>query len=210
MFTGIIKELGVLHRLSKAGDIYKLAIESKDIFEGLNIGDSVSVNGVCLTVAEKKKNILSFDIVEETIRKTALKALKDKELVNLEDPLRVGDSFGGHFVLGHIDCAGKITDIKRANGVSIELEIPKEFANLIVEKGSIAIDGVSLTIGEIRENAFKVYLIPHTLEATTLGKKRRGDELNIEFDLIGKYIVRSKRLGKKKRITEEFLKAKGF
>ncbi|MBI5144286.1 MAG: riboflavin synthase [Candidatus Omnitrophica bacterium] len=211
MFTGIIKEIGRVHEISRAGNLYKLAIQSKDIFKSVNIGDSVSVNGACLTVKEKKGDILSFDVVDETIRKTNLKTLKTKNLVNLEDSLKAGEPFSGHFVLGHIDCVGEIKDARRiGDDIAMDIAIPEEFIDLIVEKGSIAIDGISLTIGRIRENRFNVYLIPHTLEATTLGLKRRGDGLNIEFDIIGKYIARSSGLEKDDKITEEFLKAKGF
>lgn len=212
MFTGIIKELGKVHELSRIGNLYKIAIESQNIFKSINIGDSVAVNGVCLTVKEKKGNILSFDVVDETIRKTNLKTLKAKELVNLEDALKAGDPLGGHFVLGHIDCISEIKDSRRIGAdISMDVEVPKEYMDLVVEKGSIAIDGISLTIGEVKENRFNIYLIPHTLKATTLGMKQRGDKLNVEFDIIGKYILKGSRAkGEGSRLSEEFLSEKGF
>ena len=222
MFTGIIKEIGRVHELSRAGKLYKLAIQSKYIFKSVDIGDSISANGVCLTVKEKKGDILSFDIVCETIRKTNLKALKTKDLVNLEDPLKAGEPFGGHFVLGHIDCVGEIKDARRiGDDIAMDIAIPEEHIDLIVEKGSIAIDGISLTIGRIRGNRFNIYLIPHTLGATTLGLKKRGDILNIEFDIIGKYIITVSRLKgsafakasadrQGSGVSEAFLRDKGF
>lgn len=211
MFTGIIKELGAVRGLSRAQNSHLLQIESKCVFKDADIGDSVSVNGVCLTVVKKDGGVLSFDCVEETIRKTNLSRLKNKDLVNLEGSLRMGEHLGGHFVLGHIDCVGAISDIgKRTEGALIEVGVPKEFIKFAVRKGSVAIDGASLTIGGVEDNRFRVYLIPHTLEATTLGLKKIGDELNIEFDIIGKYVLNAEGLRGSSGITEGFLKDKGF
>lgn len=211
MFTGIIRELGRVKSIEKIGDTYRLEIESKSISKDINIGDSAAVNGVCLTLVKKNRDILSFDCVKETIRKTTLDGLKNNDSVNLEGSLRVGDSLGGHFVLGHIDCMGKVRSVgKRGEDASIGIEIPDEFRRLVVEKGSIAIDGISLTVGEAKDNNFKVYIIPHTLKVTTLGSKKRGDRVNIEFDVIGKYVINLEGLNRKTAITEEFLKNKGF
>ncbi len=211
MFTGIIKELGVVREFKSEGNLYRLAVECKDISKGSKIGDSVAVNGVCLTIKGKNKNLLYFDAVEETIRKTNLKRLKTDNAVNLEGSLKSGDPLGGHFVLGHIDCVGRITAIeKRTGDKSIEVEMPEEFTGLAVKKGSIAIEGISLTVGDIKRNRLKVYLIPHTLKATTLGAKEVGDTLNIEFDIIGKHVSALMDSGPGIRITEEFLKEKGF
>jgi len=191
MFTGIIKELGVVRRVSGLGNIYKLSVEAKDIAAGLKIGDSVSVNGVCLTLTAKSGNVLDFDVMAETMRKTGLGKLGPQDPVNLEDALRAGEPVGGHFVAGHIDCVGRIKDIRRSSGeVSIEISFPEEFSALVVEKGSVSLDGVSLTVGKVLKNGIIVYMIPHTLNITTLGKKRAGDGINIEFDLIGKYVAR--------------------
>lgn len=211
MFTGIIKDLGEVYRLEKRMSLYRLKILSKDISEGAAIGDSVSVNGVCLTVVAEDRDILTFDVMEETARKTNLGNLKTKDLVNLEGPLRVGDPLSGHFVLGHIDCVGKIRTVERkGEDISMEIEVPKEFAHLTVQKGSVAIDGISLTIGALNENRFKVFIIPHTLRVTTLGVKKIGDTLNVEFDILGKYVARLKKADSGYKITEEFLKNKGF
>jgi len=192
MFTGIIKELASVRSLSGLGNIYKLSVEARDIVNGLIIGDSVSVNGVCLTLIEKNRNVLTFDVMAETIRKTNLGKLVPQAIVNLEDALKAGRAIGGHFVTGHIDCVGKIKGIKHASDeVSIEITFPEEYSDLVVQKGSIAFDGISLTIGKMLKNSVTVYIIPHTLKMTTLGAKITGDEVNIEFDIIGKYVRRS-------------------
>jgi riboflavin synthase, alpha subunit len=190
MFTGIVKELGKVRRISGLGGIYKLSVEAKELLAGLKIGDSVSVNGVCLTLTGKDKNIMDFDVMGETFNRTNFSKLKIGGSVNLEGALRVGDQLGGHFVTGHIDCAGRIREIKRAgDNYSIEVTFPKEYNKLVVEKGSIALDGISLTVGNIGDGKAVVHVIPHTLKITTLGAKRAGDEVNIEFDIVGKYII---------------------
>jgi len=190
MFTGIVKELGNVRRISGLGGIYKLSIEAKDAAIGLNIGDSLSVNGVCLTLTGKDKNVLDFDVMGETFKRTNFSSLKIGEAVNLEPALRAGDPLGGHFVTGHIDCVGKIREIRRAgDNYSIEIVFSGEYKKYVVEKGSISLDGISLTVGRIGDGSAVVHIIPHTLKATTLGSKRSGDEVNIEFDIIGKYIL---------------------
>ena len=189
MFTGIIKELGRVSNISGLGKLYKLSVESKNIIDSVAIGDSVAINGVCLTLTKKDKHLLYFDVMGETMKRTNLLKLKYADPANLEDSLRVGSPLGGHFVSGHIDCVGRIKDIyKAADEVSMEVNFPDGYDNLVVEKGSIAIDGISLTIGRVRKNSVTVYIIPHTLKMTTLGFKRTGDEVNIEFDIIGKYV----------------------
>lgn len=189
MFTGIIRELGKIHRMSGLGNIYKISVESKDIVLEVKIGDSVAVNGVCLTLTGKNKNILDFDVMGETAKRTNISNLKYGENVNLESALKAGDPFGGHFVTGHIDCVGRIRDVARSSdNYSVKVSFPEEYRKLIVEKGSIALDGISLTVGKVDGNNATVHIIPHTLKITTLGSKRAGDEVNIEFDIIGKYI----------------------
>mgnify|MGYP001571762530 CR=1 FL=1 len=190
MFTGIVKEIGKVRRVSGLGNIYKLLVEAKDIMGGLNIGESVSVNGVCLTLTGKDKNILDFDVMGETFNRTNISKLKTGESVNLESALRAGDPLGGHFVTGHIDCVGRIRQIRRAgDNYSIEVAFPGEYKKFVVEKGSIALDGISLTVGSVGDGNAVVHIIPHTLKVTTLGSRRPGDEVNIEFDIVGKYIV---------------------
>lgn len=208
MFTGIVKELGVVQRFDRAGSAYSLEIASKDICGKAAVGDSVAVNGVCLTVVERKRDALSFDVMKETISRSTLETLKRGDRVNLEDSLKADGSLGGHFVLGHVDCVGKIRQIsrKKTGEFSIEVEMPEGFSRLVVEKGSVALDGVSLTVGETAADSFTVHLIPHTLKTTTLGFKAAGGGLNVEFDIIGKYIA-----GRKSSIlTEEFLRRNGF
>ena len=191
MFTGIIKELGTVRGISGLGNIYKLSVEVKDMAEGLKIGDSVAVNGVCLTLTGKNKNVLDFDVMAETVRKTGLGKLGPQDRVNIEDALKAGSPVGGHFVTGHIDCVGRIKDIRRSSDeVSVEIVFPQEYSALVVDKGSITLDGISLTAGKVLKNNVTVYVIPHTLKITTLGSKRAGDEVNIEFDLIGKYVAK--------------------
>ena len=190
MFTGIVKELGKVRRISGLGGVYKLSVEAKGIAIGLNVGDSVAVNGACLTLTGKDKTILDFDVMGETFKRTNISKLKIGESVNLEGALRAGDPLGGHFVAGHIDCLGRIREIRRAgDNYSIEVTFPGEHKKLVVEKGSIALDGIGLTVGSVGDGNAIVHIIPHTLKVTTLGSKRPGDEVNIEFDIIGKYIL---------------------
>lgn len=191
MFTGIVRELGRVHNISGLGSIYKLSIEAKDIAKGLEIGDSVAVNGACLTLVEKNKNVLTFDVMAETLRKTSLGKLRVNDAANLEESLRAGAFIGGHFVAGHIDCVGRIKDIRRSSGeISIDITFPEEYSHLVVQKGSITLEGISLTVGNISKNCLTVYIIPHTLKVTTLGVKKAGDDINIEFDTIGKYVAK--------------------
>lgn len=211
MFTGIIKEVGSILGIESAGGLCRLEVACCEVRDEVAIGDSVAVNGVCLTVTKKTGVSLVFDVMKETIRRTTLSALQRADTVNLEGALRSGASLGGHFVLGHIDCVGAIRSFVKGDGgaASLEIEFPKEFSHLLVEKGSVSIDGVSLTVGETGQGAFKVYLIPHTLKTSTLGLKKSGDRINLEFDIIGKYVAK---LDSQRRsgITEDFLKSKGF
>lgn len=211
MFTGIVRELGTVRKLDKTAGVYRLEVESKLIYGPLVVGDSVSVNGACLTLVSKSGGILSFDVTAESMRKTAIEALKPGDKVNLEDSIKAGSPLGGHFVLGHVDCIGKVRKTQdTGKEFIITIDIPPEFGHLIVGKGSVAIDGISLTIGEAAHDHFSVYIIPHTLKVTNLGGRRAGDKVNIEFDIIGKYLARFKELGGEIRITERFLKENGF
>ena len=211
MFTGLIRELSVLRAFTRSGNVYRLETASDIIAKDAAIGDSVSVNGVCLTLTDKKQGLLAFDIMEETVRRTALASIKNGDKINLEDSLKTGGPLGGHFVLGHVDCAGKIKNVGNALGeYIIEIGFPEEFSHLVVEKGSVALDGISLTVGEVGRGSFKVYIIPHTLKVTNLSSRRSGDKVNIEFDIIGKYLSRFRELDKKGGVTEQFLKQMGF
>lgn len=211
MFTGLIEELGRVVGIEKRG-IWRLDIAAD--LPPLRIGASIAVNGACLTVVYSRRGFFSVEVMKETLERTNISLLKVGDLVNLERPLRVGDRFEGHFVLGHVDCMGKVSDVV-PEGASRRLwiSIPDEYSDYLVPKGSIAVDGVSLTIASVEENAFSVALIPHTLERTNLSKRKAGDLVNLEFDILGKYICRM--LGREKkrrgeRISLEFLKKCGF
>lgn len=211
MFTGIVGETGIVRKFGLSGGIYRIDIGSKDIADDVDIGGSVAVNGVCLTVTSVSGGVLGFDVMEETIRKTSLAELKPGERVNLEGSLRADGSLGGHFVLGHIDCVGRVASVLR-NGpkAAVRIEFPAEYGDLLVEKGSIAIDGVSLTVGEVSDRIFTVFLIPHTIRSTTLDSLKAGRAVNLEFDIIGKYAARQNSRGGRPRISEDFLREKGF
>ena len=209
MFTGIIKEVGAINRIEKRSGIVSVTVASKAVSNGLNIGDSVAVNGVCLTAVKISRSTISFDVMEETARRSTLLGLKESDAVNLESSMRADGVFGGHFVQGHIDCVGTIHCISKVGGnFLMDVEVPDGFGGLYVDKGSIAIDGISLTIGECKIRGFNLYLIPHTLESSTLGKRKAGDKVNIEFDILGKYALKAQ--GRKEGVTEKFLEDKGF
>ena len=211
MFTGIVKEIGIIDKIRRIGAARRLAVASKDIFKTVPVGGSVAVNGVCLTVVDKKQGMLSFDVVEETLRRSNLAYLRERDRVNLEDSLKAGDPLSGHFVLAHVDCVGDIVDMQKSGrDFSIKIKIPDGFDRFVVEKGSVALDGVSLTIGDVEEGRFCVYLIPHTLKATTLGSKKVGDKTNVEFDILGKYAIKAGGLEGDPNLTESFLKEHGF
>lgn len=212
MFTGIIKEMGIVRRFeSSRGSVRRLEVEGSGAIKDVKIGDSIAVNGICLTLTERRDNLIAFDVMEETVARSGLSQLKIRDRVNLEDSLKAGDPVGGHFVQGHIDCAGRIARIKNDTAESsITIEFPREYAALVVEKGSVAIDGVSLTVGKAGVDNFKVYIIPHTLKMTNLGSKHSADMVNLEFDIIGKYIVKLDKLRNKASITEEYLRQNGF
>ncbi len=211
MFTGLIRELNIVRSFARSGNVYRLETSSDVIAKDAVIGDSISINGICLTLVEKKQGLLRFDVMEETVRRTGLSPIRIGDKVNLEDSLRAGSPLGGHFVLGHVDCVGTIKRIENIGGeYIIEIEFPAEFSHLVVEKGSVALDGISLTVGEVSRGSFKVYIIPHTLKMTNLGVKRERDKVNIEFDIIGKYLARFRDLDKKGGVTENFLKQMGF
>ncbi len=211
MFTGIVQELGTVDNVRKVRGALRLTVASQETLIRAAPGDSVAVNGVCLTVVGKKRGFLSFDAVEETVRRTTVGELKGGDRVNLEASVKAGAVLGGHFVLGHVDCVGRVIDVRRhADGVSMAVDFPKAFASLVVHKGSIALDGVSLTVGEIGAYVARLYLIPHTMKTTTLGFRKTGDRVNIEFDIVGKYVVNFKGTEAYPEITEDFLKSKGF
>lgn len=185
MFSGIIEELGRVKKISKQGNSTILEIEANKILEDIKIGDSVSVNGACLTVIKKAPKVLAFEVIPETLKITNLGLLRIQDKVNLERSLKVGDRISGHFVTGHIDCLGIIRKkIFVNNNLCFEIAVPTEFMKYCIAKGSVAVDGISLTLVNSKSNTFSVYIIPHTLKNTTLGFKGPSDRVNIEFDLL--------------------------
>ncbi|MEW6685979.1 MAG: riboflavin synthase [Candidatus Edwardsbacteria bacterium] len=188
MFTGIVEKTGKVQRIRKTSKSAILTITAPEICQGMKIGDSIAVNGACLTVISHSTQDFIVELMEETWCSTNLKYLHLTSPVNLERALQLGDHLGGHLVNGHIDTLGRLISIKRQDSSKIfEIQLNKKFISYLIEKGSIAVDGVSLTIIEVKRNSFTTGLIPHTLTQTTLGLRRVGDELNIEIDQIAKY-----------------------
>jgi riboflavin synthase len=192
MFTGIVKGIGMVTSISKSKSGAETAIRVRlgKLGRGLKRGDSVCINGACLTATKLSKGEAEFEMVAETIRRTNLGQIKAGEMVNIERSLRVGDRLEGHFVLGHVDGTGIIEDIQKMSSETIiQIKLDKWLAKSLVPKGSIAVDGVSLTLVGVKGDRVSVSLIPHTLKMTTLGMKRRGDRVNIETDILGKYVL---------------------
>jgi riboflavin synthase len=210
LFTGLVVEMGEVVSLTKKGTSARLSLNAKALAHDAVLGDSISVNGTCLTVVEIKGNVLSFDLSDETLRSTNIGRLKIKDRVNLEPALRMDTKLGGHFVTGHIDGVGKIQS-KTMTGDVCKIFIATEgrLADFLVEKGSVAVDGISLTVVDVYKDRFSVVIIPHTSSLTTIGFKVPGDEVNIEVDILGKYV--SKFLGKGKDAgLMETLRGEGF
>jgi riboflavin synthase len=193
MFTGLISSLGVVEAITKGSEYAKLTIKDANICGQIQIGDSVSVNGTCLSVTAFDNQHFSVDVMVQTLKLTAIGSLTKGDLVNLELATKVGQPLGGHIVQGHVDCIGKVVEIKEAEKwLALTVTIPEEKMRYVVPQGSIAIDGVSLTVGEIddKKNTITVWLIPQTLELTNLGKKSPADLVNIEVDILAKYVER--------------------
>ncbi len=191
MFTGLIEEQGRVEGVEKKSNLFVLKISAPKILKGTKLGDSISIDGVCLTAVRIKKPWnLNFEMMKETIEKTTLQDLKPGSLVNLERALKAGSRLGGHFVTGHADGVGTIQKIvKQKNYVEFRISLNKDLKRFLVPKGSVAIDGVSLTLGKVNSAFFSIYLIPYTLKLTTMGIKKEGDRVNIETDLLAKYIL---------------------
>ena len=187
MFTGIVEELGIIKRITQGSKVNLIEIQAEKTLAEVRKGDSIAVNGVCLTVIEIKEDYFAFEAMPETLKITNLGNLKSGDKVNLERSLKIGDRLSGHFVLGHIDCLGII---RKKNYVSanlaFEIAVPPEFLKYCLPKGSVSVDGISLTIASKQSNAFSVYVIPHTLKNTTLSLKGPSAKVNIEFDLLAK------------------------
>jgi riboflavin synthase len=195
MFTGIVEELGQLKRIKSGSKSAFLEIKAKQVLQDVKIGDSIAVNGVCLTVTGFQQDWFTADVMAETLNKTNLGRLRSGERVNLERALRLSDRLGGHIVSGHIDGVGTITSQRVVDiAVLTEIAAPPQILKYVIAKGSIAIDGISLTVVELTPSAFTVSLIPHTAKLTTLGFKKAGDWVNLEGDVLGKYVERLLRL----------------
>lgn len=191
MFTGLVEELGVLQAIRHGADSAQLSIAASKIVEDIKIGDSIAVNGVCLTAVKFNSQGFIADVMAETLAKTSLGNLKPGDRVNLERALRLGDRLGGHLVSGHIDGVGTIARRETLDiAILITINAPPEVMRYIIKKGSVAIDGTSLTVVDFNEKSFQVSIIPHTAHETTLGFKMPGDTVNLEGDVIGKYIER--------------------
>ena len=208
MFTGIIQEIGSIVRIKRTSQSCELCIGTKSI-EGSNIGDSIAVNGVCLTITKINGEGFSADVINETLQRTNLGLLRVGNKVNIEKPLRAGDQLSGHFVLGHIDNTGTIISAVLGSKRILEVETKDEVMSYIVEKGSIAVDGVSLTVAEVYKRSFKVALIPHTISATTLDNKKKGDVVNLEVDILGKHVAKILKY-KESKLSLGFLEEKGI
>jgi len=194
MFTGIVEGIGKVERISKNTknrSAIQLTVNLGKYSKGLKVGQSVALNGVCLTATKLSKSNCIFEMIEETTKKTDLGNLKPGSIVNIERSLKAGDRLEGHFVLGHVDGVGTIKKIQnKSKEVQIWFEIPKDLTKYVVKKGSIAIDGISLTVVDVKNNLASVCLIPHTIEITNFSKKNIGDKINIETDILGKYILK--------------------
>lgn len=216
MFTGIIEELGTVNSAVKYGKTIKLTIKASKILKDIHLGDSISVNGVCLTVTEINSDEFSTDVMPETFKSTSLSSVKEQTKVNLERALAVNGRFGGHFVTGHVDGIGQI--LKKAvkeNAIYFDISVPISFSHLLLMKGSIAIDGISLTIFGVTDDSVTVSIIPHTAKETVLDMKHVGDTVNIEFDMLAKYLFsfmkrKQKETSRKQILSESFLQEHGF
>lgn len=211
MFSGIIEEIGEIKAISSGIDSKKLEIKAEKVLKDLKIGESMNINGACQTVTEVKPDYFMVEAVKETLKRTNLSRLKKGDRVNLERALKLSDRLGGHLLSGHIDCTTEIKSISPAgDSLIFEFLLPSEYLSLIIEKGSIAVEGISLTIAELRKSSFTVSVIPFTLQMTTLKEKKVKDIVNLEFDLLGKYVKRvlEEKKNKESKITEEWLREK--
>ena len=191
MFTGIVRELGTIEALDGGAAGVRLRVRAPQTAAGAAIGDSVALSGVCLTITQCEDDVLLFDAVPETLSRSTLGRLQPGAEVNVEPALRAGEPLGGHIVQGHVDGVGSVRSVTpEGDGARMEVEAPPDVLRYCVEKGSIAVEGVSLTIAALSEDAFLIALIPHTLAATTLGRLGPGDDVNIEVDVVGKYVER--------------------
>lgn len=194
MFTGIVEETGVVDNLKEKNNLLTISVRALKVVRGTKIGDSIAIDGACMTVTKIKASVLEFDVMKESLDVTTLGSFKKGRVVNLERALKANARLGGHFVSGHVDAVVKIKAIRTLpNFVEYSLTYPKALRPYLVPKGSVTIDGISLTVGRVTDTTFSVYLIPHTLEVTSIGTKKQNDTVNIETDLLAKYVLNAYR-----------------
>ncbi|TCS81066.1 riboflavin synthase [Tepidibacillus fermentans] len=217
MFTGLVEEVGIIKAMKRSGDSMVLTIEARQILEDVSVGDSIAVNGICLTVTSYQATSFTVDVMPETIYKTNLRELKVHSFVNLERAMTPSRRFGGHFVAGHVDGIATLIEKKTIdNAVYFTFETESSLLKYMIPKGSIAIDGISLTLVDVSSRSFTVSIIPHTFQQTNLSTKQIGQSVNIEVDMIGKFVEKyvmnflNYRDQVKQKITESFLKENGF
>ena len=214
-FTGIVEEIGTLENIQKGVHSAVLTIRASKILEDIHIGDSIAVNGICLTATTCSEHTFTADVMHETINRSSLSGLKRGAHVNLERAMSANGRFGGHIVAGHVDGVGKIKAIKRDdNAIWYTIAAGPEILRYVVEKGSITIDGISLTVADVKPDTFSISAIPHTVAITVLGERREGDPVNLETDIIGKYVEKllqpREETPPKSNISMEFLMKNGF
>jgi riboflavin synthase len=215
MFTGIVEEIGTIQGVRRGARSSSLEIQGDVIFNDLKLGDSIAVNGVCLTVADYARNTFTADVMHETLNRSSIGTLKTGSHVNLERAMPANGRFGGHIVTGHIDGTGTITEIKKDDNATLyTIKAADKIMKYIVEKGSVAIDGISLTVAAVTPESFRVSIIPHTSKSTVLSEKTIGDIVNLENDVIGKYVEKlmgyEQEAKPKSNITKEFLTKFGY
>ena len=216
MFTGLIEDVGTIKKIDKKGSYMNVLIECNLDFTETKTGDSISVDGVCLTIVELLPKGFRAEVSPETLQRATLREIKEGQKVNLERAMRISDRLGGHLVLGHVDGIGKIKGVSRdVNSTKMKISASKDIMKYIIEKGSVAVDGISLTVNDCTDDEFGVNIIPHTAGHTTLSNKKVGDSVNIENDIIGKYVEKFLDKGQVKRegdskINREFLSKHGF
>lgn len=212
MFSGIIKEIGTVRSVKRGRSALSLSIESPGLCGGSKTGDSVSVDGVCLTVTGISGGLLHFDAINRTLMKTTLAEIKEKAAVNLEPSLKLNEGISGHLVSGHVDGIGTIRKIfpQGSEIIKVTVDIDPGATRFLVIKGSVAVDGISLTVNDIGRRSFGVDIIPHTYRATAIHLKRPGGRVNVEFDLLGKYALKSSSAGRSGSISESFLTEHGY
>jgi len=211
MFTGLVEEIGTIRKIAQQGDRFDLFIEATTVTEDLKVDDSVNVNGVCLTVVDYTPESFHVQVVPQTIRKSAFRNYRAGERVNLERAMSAGGRFGGHFVQGHVDGTAELINLRHSEDhAELTLSAPVDLLQYCVDQGSIAVDGISLTIASIQDNTINIAVIPHTLTQTNLQYKQPGDLMNIEVDMLSKYVKKHLQQSSESKMSFEWLTEQGF